>query len=141
MKPAHTLTFYFLKIHFNIILSSAHISEWTLPFRFSNQNFESISHLSMRAACPAHLILLDLATLIKFGEEYKLWISLSYSFLQPPVSPSLLDPNVLLSILFSNTLNLCSCFRDQVSLPYKTTGKIIVTYILDVISNIFLLMS
>jgi hypothetical protein len=34
--------------------------------------------------------------------------------------------------LFSNTLSLCSCLnvRDQVSHPYRTTGKIIVLYIL-----------
>ena len=39
---------------------------------------------------------------------------------------------MLLSTLFSNTLNLCSSIsvRDQVSHPYKTTGRIIVLYIL-----------
>jgi phosphate starvation-inducible membrane PsiE len=44
----------------------------------------------------------------------------------------LLGPNILLSILFSNTLNLCSSLsvRDQVSHPYKTTGKIMILYIL-----------
>jgi hypothetical protein len=37
-----------------------------------------------------------------------------------------LNPNVLLSNLFSNILNLCSPLnvRDQVSHPCKTTGKI-----------------
>jgi hypothetical protein len=45
---------------------------------------------------------------------------------------SLLGPNVLLSTLFSNTLNLCSSFsvKDQVSNPYKTTRKIMILYIL-----------
>jgi hypothetical protein len=38
----------------------------------------------------------------------------------------LLGPNILLNTLFSNTLNV----SDQVSHPYKTTGKIIVLYIL-----------
>jgi len=39
-----------------------------------------------------------------------------------------LSPNILLSTLFSNTLNLCSSFSvtDHVSPPYKTKGKIIV---------------
>ena len=43
-----------------------------------------------------------------------------------------LGPNTLLSILFSNTLSLRSSLSvsDQVSHPYKTTGKYIVLYIL-----------
>jgi hypothetical protein len=47
-------------------------------------------------------------------------------FLQPPITSSLLEKNVLLSILFSNTLGLFPSFnvRDQVSRPHKTTGKI-----------------
>jgi hypothetical protein len=45
---------------------------------------------------------------------------------------SLLGPNILLSTLFSNTLSLCSSLsvRDQVSHPYRTTGKVIVLYTL-----------
>jgi hypothetical protein len=37
-----------------------------------------------------------------------------------------LGPNILLSTLFSDTLNLCSSVNvtDQVSHPYNTTGKI-----------------
>jgi hypothetical protein len=40
---------------------------------------------------------------------------------------SLFGSNILLNTLFSNTLNLCSSLniRDQVSQPYRTTGKII----------------
>jgi hypothetical protein len=45
---------------------------------------------------------------------------------------SVLGPNIPSSTLFSNILNLCSSHsvRGQVSHPYKTTGKIIVLYIL-----------
>jgi hypothetical protein len=46
--------------------------------------------------------------------------------------PSLFGPNILLSTLFSNTLSLCSSpnVRNQVSHPYRTTGKIIALHIL-----------
>jgi hypothetical protein len=45
---------------------------------------------------------------------------------------SLLGPNILLSTLFPNILSLPSShiMSDQVSHPYKTTGKIMVLYIL-----------
>jgi polysaccharide pyruvyl transferase WcaK-like protein len=43
-----------------------------------------------------------------------------------------LGPNIPLSTLFSNTLSLCSSLnvRDQVSHQYKTSGRIMVLYIL-----------
>jgi hypothetical protein len=58
-------------------------------------------------------------------------------FLQPPIILSLLGPNILIRNLYSKTLSLCSYLniRDQVSHSYKTTGKIIVLYI--VIFTIF----
>jgi hypothetical protein len=42
-------------------------------------------------------------------------------------------PNILLNTLFSNTPSLCSFLniREQVSRPYRTTGKIIFLCILD----------
>jgi hypothetical protein len=62
------------------------------------------------------------------------------AILHPAITSSLLGPNILLSTLFSNTLNLC-CFlnaRGQVSHPYKPTGKIVALYILILISTFFL---
>jgi hypothetical protein len=49
----------------------------------------------------------------------------------PLVTSSLLGPNILLSRLCSNTLSLHFSLneRDQVSQPYKTTGKIAILYI------------
>ena len=50
-------------------------------------------------------------------------------FLLPGFISSLLGPSILLRTLFHNACRLCSSFhvRDQVSHPYKTTGKIIVS--------------
>jgi len=86
----------------------------------------------IRATCPAHLILLYFITRTILGERYR---SLSFSlcsFLHSPVTLSLLGPNIPLNTLFSNTLSLCSFLNvsDQVSHPYKKTGKITVLYIL-----------
>jgi len=86
----------------------------------------------IRAACPAHLVLLDLIIQTIFGEQCRSLSSSLYSFLHSPVTSSLLGPNILLNTLFSNTLSLRSSLNvsDQVSHPYKTTGKNIVRYIL-----------
>jgi len=48
------------------------------------------------------------------------------------VVSSLHGPDILLNTLFSNTLSFLSSrnVNNQVSHPYKTTGKIIVLYIL-----------
>src|SRR5215510_3098902 len=66
------------------------------------------------------------------GEEYRSFSSSLCNFLHSPVTSSLLGPNSLVNTLFSNTLSLCSSLNvsDQVSHPYKTTGRIIVLYIL-----------
>jgi hypothetical protein len=60
-----------------------------------------------------------LTIIIIFGEKYMLWSS---------PSP---HPSSVLSALFLSTISLRSFlnFRDQVSYPYKTRGKIIVLYI------------
>jgi hypothetical protein len=56
----------------------------------------------------------------------------NYKVFSTPLLPrSLLGTNIFLNNLFSNTLSLRSSLNvsNQVSHPYKTTGKIIVLYI------------
>jgi hypothetical protein len=81
---------------------------------------------------PVQLVLLNLIILITLGKEHNLQSSSLCSFLQHPVISSLSSQNILLSTLFSNTLSICSSLkvRDQVSHPYRTTGKILVLCIL-----------
>jgi hypothetical protein len=68
-------------------------------------------------------------------KDYKL-ISLLCSFLQIPVTSSILSPNNFLNTLLLNTLSLCSSLnaRHQVSHPYRTTGKIIIICIVHAFS-------
>ena len=134
LHPVPTTPSQFLKIHLNIILPSMSWSpQWSLSLRFPYQNPVYASPLPppICAACPAHLILLDFITRTILGEEYSSLSSSLCNFPHSPVTPSHLDPNILLNTLFSNTLSLCSSLNvsDQVSHPYKTTGKIIVLYV------------
>ena len=95
--------------------------------RCINRSFSPI-----RATRPSHLTLLYLITQIILGHEYRTLSTSLCSCLHSPVSPSLLGPNILLNALFSYTLSLRSSLdvSDQVSHPYKTTGKFIVLCIL-----------
>ena len=94
-----------------------------------------ISLSPIRATCSAHLIILDFTTRTILGEEYRSLSSSLCSFLHSPVTSSLLGPNILLNILFLNTLSLSSSVNvsDQVSHPNKTTGKITVLYIIKIL--------
>jgi hypothetical protein len=67
---------------------------------------------SIRATFPAHFTLFDLIIQIIVGEEYKLLSPSICSFLQAPITSSLLN------------------VRDQVTHPHRTTCKIIVVCIL-----------
>ena len=125
--PSH-----FLKIQLNIILPFTPVSpKWSLTLMFSRQNPVYASPLPIRATCPAHLILLDFITRTMLSEHYRSLSSSLCNFLHSPVTSSLLGLNIPLNTIFSNTLSLRSSLNvsDQVSHPYKTTGKIIFLYI------------
>ena len=89
----------------------------------------------IRATCRAHL---DLITRIIFVEEYRPLSSSLCSLRYSPLTSSHLSPNIFLSTLFSNILSLRSSLNvsDQVSHPYKTTGRIVVRYILIFIFSV-----
>jgi hypothetical protein len=97
------------------------------PSGFPTETMYTPLFCLIRATCPAYLIL-DLITRIVFGEQYRSLSSSLCRFLHTPVTWSLFGSNILLSTLFSITLSLRSSLNvdDQVPLPYKTTGKIIV---------------
>ena len=101
------------------------------PSGFPTETLNTFLLSLIRAIYPTYLILLDLITRIVFGEEYRSVSSSLCSILHSPVTSSLLGPNILLSTLFSNTINLCSSLNvsDRFSHRYKTTSKIIVLFI------------
>ena len=103
-----------------------------LPSGFPTKTLYTPFSSPIRATCPAHLILLDFITRTILGEQYKPFSSSLCSLLHSAVTSSLLGPNILLNTMFSNTLSFLSSrnVSDQFSHPYKTTGKIIVLYIL-----------
>jgi hypothetical protein len=133
LHPVHTPTSHFLKIHLNTILSSTHgFTKWSVSLRFPHNKPVYASPHPIRTTRPAHLFFLDFITRTILDEGYR---SLSFSlrsFIPSPVTSSLLDPNIILNNLFSNTLSLRSSLNvsDQVSNPYKTAGKIRVLYTL-----------
>jgi hypothetical protein len=100
MHPVHTFPPYFPKIHF---LLSSHLClglpSWIFPPSFPTNIFYAVSICPMRATWPAHLILLDLITLIVIDEANKLRSSSLCSVLQPPATSSLLGSNIPLSTL------------------------------------------
>ena len=132
-NPVHITTSHLLEIHPNIINPSTPRSpRWSLSLRFPHQDpihTPLLTH-TRHMPCPSHSSRFYHPHNIEWGVQI---ISSSLcSLLHSPVTSSLLGPNILLNTIFSNTLSFLSSLNvsDQVSHPYKTTGKIIVLYIL-----------
>ena len=121
IDPVHALTSHFLNIHLNIILPKSGSSKWSLFLRFPHQN--PVHTSSLPHTCymprPSHSYRSDHRVIL--GDEQRSLSSSMCSFLQSPVTSSLLGPNILISNLFSNTLSLGFSLNvsNQVSHPYK----------------------
>jgi len=132
----------FLKIHFNIIPPAMpRSSNLSCSLKFLHQNHISTSTLThtchISTSTVTHTCHMPhppnpywFITQIIVGEECRSQSSKSCSFLQSPITCSLLVLNIFLSTLFP--LSPCSSLRvtNQVSHPYQTTGKFIVLNIL-----------
>jgi len=116
----HPLTSHFLKIHLNWVFQVVffpHVPITKPCIRLSSPPY-------VLNVPPPHLILLDFITRTILGEEYRALSSSLCSSLHFSITLSLLDPNILLSTLFSNSFSLRSSrnVSNQESHSYKTTG-------------------
>ena len=72
LHPVPTTPSHFLKTHLNIIIPSTSWSpQWSLSLRFPTKTLCTSLPSSIRATCPAHLIILDFITCTILGEEYR----------------------------------------------------------------------
>ena len=107
LNPVLTSTSYFLKIHLNIILPSMPGSpKWFLSLRFPHQNPVNASALPHSCYMPLPPHSSWFYHLNNTGWEVQTLSSSLHSFLHSLVTSSLLVPNILLNILFSDTWSL-----------------------------------
>jgi hypothetical protein len=103
MNPVRNLPSHFPKIHSNIYNPRLRLLSGLFPLGFPTEAQDEFLNSPICAICNAYLTLLDVIALITFGESYKLRSSSLCSLLQPPATSSRLGPNILHSILFSDT--------------------------------------
>jgi hypothetical protein len=71
MNPVHTYPSHFPNIHSNIIFTSTSpgFPSGSFPSRYPTKVLYAFLVCPVHATCPSHLILLDLITVIMFGEH------------------------------------------------------------------------
>jgi hypothetical protein len=133
-EPDQFIPYYPISLRY-ILIFSTHLllgfSSSFSPSVFPTNNLYPPLFHSCYMPCSSHPPWLNHSQLFDC-KEYNLQSSLLCRFLQPPITSPLFDPDIILRILFSNTLSLCSSLnvREHVSHPYRTTGKIVVLSIL-----------
>jgi hypothetical protein len=122
---------YFLKIILNIILLSRPGSpQWSFSLSFPHQNPLHASPFLIRATCPAHLIsILSPAQCWVRSTDHE---ALHYEVFSSRLLSCPSEAQIFSSTPYSQTPSLRSSLNvsDKVSHPYRTTGKIMVLYIL-----------
>jgi hypothetical protein len=133
INPIHPIPFYLSKIHFNIVTTTYVLVFLVVSFFLAFPPIScmhSSSPHSCYMPCPSHPPWVDHSNYTWQGIQVTKFLTMQ--FFQSPVISSPFCPNILFSTLFSNILSLCLSLsvRYQISHPYRTTGKIIVLYIL-----------
>ena len=118
IDPVHVPTSHFLKIHLNIIFPfTTGSSKWFLSCRFLHHNpvyTPPLPHTRYMPR-PSHFYRFNHRTM--FGEHYRSLSSSLCSFLHSPVISFLVDPNIILSTVFSNT------HTESMSLTINTVAR------------------
>jgi hypothetical protein len=89
-------------------------------------------------SCLSHALLLHHSSYTCIWRRIQVMKLITMQFSRTSYHFIVFGPDILLSILFSNTFSLCSSLRVQISQSYKTTGRIVNLYILVILKRILL---